>query len=89
MTPFEVKLAKRAIASSEYRSRRLDRIHREILYWVANEAVSNTSRQKQLCAEMQEMYIKRYKYYLNGFRKSNGQYPPGGGIDPSGDGPGA
>ena len=72
MIVFEVKIARKMIASSEYRAKRLDRIHREIVYWACNESVCNTMPQRQLCRRMQDMYVKRYKYYLNGFGKSNG-----------------
>lgn len=72
MNAIEVKIARKAIASPEYRSKRMDQMNREIVYWVACESVSNTARQRGFCREMQQMFMKRYQYYLNGHRKSNG-----------------
>lgn len=65
MNAIHTKLARRSIASSEYRSKRMDRINREIAYWMACESASNTTIQREFCRKMQLMFLKRYQYYLN------------------------
>lgn len=80
MKTIHVKMARMTIQSSEYRSKRMDKINREIAYWIACESASNTSIQRECCQKMQQMFLKRYQYYLknrHGDRKSNGQDSPG------------
>lgn len=86
MKTFEARLARKAIGSTNYKVKRMDQINREISYWISNEKNSTTARQRDFCREMQQMYLKRYQYYLNGFRKNYGQDSPRGGAAPFGDG---
>ena len=65
MNAIHIKMARRAIASSEYRAKRMDRMNREIAYWMASEDASNTTVQRDFCRKMQQMFLKRYQYYLN------------------------
>lgn len=64
MNAIHTKLARRSIESSEYRSKRMDKINREIIYWMACESASNTIIQRDFCRKMQQMFLKRYQYYL-------------------------
>ena len=65
MNAIHTKLARKSIVSSEYRVKRMDRINREIAYWMACESSSNTTIQREFCQKMQQMFLKRYQYYLN------------------------
>lgn len=65
MKAIESRLARRAVGSSEYRAKRMDKINREIAYWMACESASNTTIQRDFCQKMQQMFLKRYQYYLN------------------------
>lgn len=65
MNAIHTKLARKTIASSEYCSKRMDRINREIAYWMACESASNTTIQREFCQKMQQMFLKRYQFYLN------------------------
>ena len=62
MNAIHTKLARKAIESSEYRSKRMDKINREIAYWMACESASNTTIQRDFCQKMQQMFLKRYQY---------------------------
>lgn len=64
MNAIHTKFARKTIESSEYRSKRMDRINREIAYWMACESASNTTIQREFCQKMQQMFLKRYQYYL-------------------------
>lgn len=65
MNAIHAKLARKTIESSEFRTKRMDKINREIAYWMACESASNTTIQREFCQKMQQMFLKRYQYYLN------------------------
>lgn len=65
MNPLELKIARKTIASRDYRARRMEKLNREIAYWMTCEATSNSSRHREYCRKTQQMYLKRYEYYLN------------------------
>ena len=65
MNAIHAKLARKTIVSSEYRPKRMDRINREIAYWMACESSANTTIQREFCQKMQQMFLRRYQYYLN------------------------
>lgn len=65
MNAIHTKIARRTIGTSEYRMKRMDKINREIAYWMSSEDASNTSVQREFCRKMQQMFLKRYQYYLN------------------------
>lgn len=65
MKHFEIKLARKVIATPDYRTRRMERIGREIAYWIGCENTSHSARQREFCRSNQQMYLKRYTYYLN------------------------
>lgn len=66
MKAFEFKMARKAIASSEYKIRRMEQLHRTIAHWVSCEKSANTARYRDFCRNMQQVYFKRYSYYVKG-----------------------
>jgi hypothetical protein len=65
MKAIEIKIARKVIAQREYRIRRMDNIGRMIAYWIGCENSARLARQREFCRRNQQMYMKRYQYYLN------------------------
>lgn len=59
-----MKIARRAVSSPEYGIRRMERLHREIAYWMQCEAGSHISVYREYCRRMRDMYLRRYEYYV-------------------------
>ena len=64
MNERQVRMAKREIFSKDYRRRRMSAMSEKINHWMLNETTANTARYRDFCRKMQDMYYKRYDFYL-------------------------
>lgn len=64
MKAIQIKLARKHIASPGYRTQRMEQINRRITEWITAENTSNSNKMRQFCRDNQQMYLRRYEYYL-------------------------
>ena len=64
MNVIKVKMARSFISSPKYRNQRLSQMNEQISHWVEKERYISTTRERDFCHTMQEMYLKRYQWYL-------------------------
>lgn len=64
MTTIQVKIARSFINSPKCRSKRLSQMNEEISRWVEKERYVSTARERDFCHKMQQMFLKRYQWYI-------------------------
>lgn len=64
MKTIKVKIARSFINSPQYRNQRLSQMNEEISHWVGKERYVSTTRERDFCHRMQQMFLKRYQWYL-------------------------
>lgn len=64
MSKFRIEIARKTIGLKDYRTRRLDTCHANIVHFATLEQSAKTITEKRFCQDMINMYIKRYNWYL-------------------------
>lgn len=64
MKTIQVKIARSFINSPKCRGKRLSQMNEEISRWVEKERYVSTSRERDFCHKMQQMFLKRYQWYI-------------------------
>ncbi len=57
-------IARKTILLPDYKAKRLDQCHLEIVRYYCKGKVATTSTERKFCRDMVEMYQKRYNWYL-------------------------
>ena len=65
LTTIKTKYAKRIILSEGYCFDRLNKMDGEIQYWKRSQQHATTNAGRNYCNMMINMYLHRYKYYIN------------------------
>lgn len=64
MSKLKVEIAKKTIGTKDYRARRLDNCHANIVRFALLGRTAKTATERKFCRDMIDMYVKRYNWYL-------------------------
>ena len=70
MRELKTKIARRIIRDPAYLPKRMDVMNGRIVTWLESASRASTSKERQFCCEMANVYLKRYNWYINEYRKS-------------------
>ena len=64
MSKLKSEIARKTIGLKDYKTRRLDACHANVVHFATLERSARTVTEKKFCQDMIEMYVKRYNWYL-------------------------
>lgn len=65
ITAFKSKQLRKKVSSPGYYLERLNEMNSKIQYWLLSLKEANTTAGRTYCNMMVDMYLKRYRFYLN------------------------
>lgn len=65
LNTLKVKYIRKTITAEGYGLQRLNTMNGKVQYWLLSQQHANTTAGRNYCNMMVDMYLRRYKYYIN------------------------
>jgi len=61
----KIKYIKHIVTSKDYCAKRLELVSGQMVHWISSKSNVHTSRERNFCTKMAEMYHNRCIWYIN------------------------